>query len=583
MAIWILSTGNSDVQLKTDDNWQGLFEDVMEKPPLEVCHDRNNKFINLTKDDLTRLYPVPARVLGLAYKEKWQENFDDLDFPLLNTFLDFFEKNYLQNELNKIIVLLTDQSSIFAINGENSSPECPYWQDTIELKTIFEMYFESKKIDNTKILFKTLIPESKEQGLDHWEYTLSEVERKIHEAIVEVNYNFEQNETVYISHQAGTPAISSALQFVSLSKFKKVKFLVSNPLYDYDINTGNLKLEYKPQPIDSSKYARGIQLQKAKQLIESGLPGAALNILDTIDIDETVKEELIELVRFFNIETELDKSRKIAPETLIKDAIKRVVNALELVSCYFQEQSYIQGIALLAAAHETFLKAAIMKELSNQYSYFNLSVNGNSKRLQVTRVIEWTKSGLGFAKDPKDKKYRELDNHLKKLLGITHIENIKSYKLDILKQLDFPTNDPDLSKKFNKDRGKDDKSDHGNFSVIGSNTGMLAWLKKLSSNSSNFTSWDLMEFIGQYDREFEDDRRNQLMHNLVGAKPAEVIKYLLGNQQDISPYTDDNAGVFTAYQEKVKKPFLEQIQKLGLPYQESDLRKKLQEIASKLR
>ena len=50
----------------------------------------------------------------------------------------------------------------------------------------------TKNIDNTKILFKTIIPESNEQGLDHWEYTLSEVERKIHEAIQEVNYQFEQ-------------------------------------------------------------------------------------------------------------------------------------------------------------------------------------------------------------------------------------------------------------------------------------------------------------------------------------------------------------------------------------------------------
>ena len=113
---------------------------------------------------------------------------------------------------------------------------------------------------------------------------------------------------------------------------------------------------------------------------------------------------------------------------------------------------------------------------------------------------------------------------------------------------------------------------------------MLAWLKKLSSKSTKFTSWDLMEFIGQYNREFEDDRRNQLMHNLVGAKPKEVIKYLLGNQDKyISQYTDDHAGVIKAYEKEVKQPFLDQIKKLGLPYKESDLRKQLQEIASKLR
>ncbi|MBO1065194.1 MULTISPECIES: hypothetical protein [Nostocales] len=580
MAIWIITTGNSDVQLKTDDNWcQFYYKQAKKQEPLKFCNDEDNKLLNIQQDNLTQFYPVPARVLGLAYKNKFQDNFEDLAFPLLDTFFEYFNKDDIHGQIvkipNKIIVLLTDQSSIFDTQQKYSYPESPYWQDTIELEPILKEYFDRnlKKINIQceKFLFKTLKPQSDKEGLDNWEYTLSLVEETIHKAVEEIDYNSTQEETVYISHQAGTPAISSAVQFVSLGKFNNVQFLVSNPSYHVS------KLEYKSQPIDSSKYARGIQIQKAKQLIESGLPGAALNILDTINIDENVKEELIELVRFFNIETELVKSGKFDP----KSAIERVVKALELVSCYFQEQSYIQGITLLAAAHETFLKAAIIKELSNQYSYFYLSVNGNSKRLQVTKVIEWTRGGLGFVKDPKDTEVWDLDNHLKKLLGITNIENIKSYKLDILKQLSFPTHDHNLSKKFNKNRGKDDKNDHGNFSVIGSNTGMLAWLKQLSSNSSNFTSWDLMEFIGQYDREFEDDRRNQLMHNLVGAKPKEVIKYLLGNQ-DNSKYTD-YPGVINAYEKEVKAPFLEQIKKLGLPYKESDLRKQLEEIASKLR
>ena len=48
MAIWILSTGNSDVQLKDNSysRWEKLLNDAKEKPPLDICHDRNNKFLN---------------------------------------------------------------------------------------------------------------------------------------------------------------------------------------------------------------------------------------------------------------------------------------------------------------------------------------------------------------------------------------------------------------------------------------------------------------------------------------------------------------------------------------------------------
>jgi hypothetical protein len=532
MAIWILSTGNSDVQLKDNSYslWEKLLNDAKEKAPLDICHDRNNKFLNLTKDDLIRLYPVPARVLGLAYKEKLQENFYNLDFPLLNTFFKFFDKDDLQNQLSKIIILLTDQSSIFGINGENSSPECPYWQDTIELKTILEKYFKTKNINNTKILFKTLTPESKEQGLDHWEYTLSEVERKIHEAVEEVNYKFEQNEIVYISHQAGTPAISSALQFVSLSKFKKVKFLVSNPLYDMDT------LEYQPQSIDSSKYARSIQIQKAKQLIVDGFPGAALKILEAItEIDTTIKLQLKRLVGVLNIENNLVKGNEFD----VEPAIYRVIDALEIVHILFENRNYIQGITLLAAAHETFMKAAIVKKLHKDNKDNN---------------IKWSEPGLGFVGN--------LD---------------REAKIAILRKLNFPVDNSLFNKKL---KNKDTDINR----IIGSNEGMFEWLCKLYDSSFKPTSWKLLQYIGKYLRSYGTDRRNQLMHNLVGAKPKEVIKYLLGDQDKyISQYTDDNAGVIRAYEKEVKQPFLEQIKKLGLPYKESDLRKQLQEIASKLR
>jgi len=568
MAIWVITIGNSDVQLKTDSNWQDLFLEVNTEPPINICHDDNNKFLNIKQDDLSSLYPIPARVLGIVYQDKLKEYFEDFAFPLLDIFFDYFDRDNIldlrDNIPDKIIILLTDQSSIFDTDGKKSYPESPYWQDTIELERILNEYFSRKlKERNIKcqnLLFKTLEPQADKEGLDHWEDTLSLVEETIHQAIEQIHYSSSQKERVYVSHQAATPAISSSVQFVSLSKFNNVKFLVSNPSYDVD------KLNYKPQCIDSSKYQRGIQIQKAKQLIQSGLPGAALNILDNIDISPEVKSTLEEKVRFFNIESELAKNGKF--ESL--SAIVRVVAALELISCFFKEQNYIQGITLLAAAHETFLKAVIIKELYSKYTYFTIPLNGNTKRLRVKDIIEWNKTGLAFVKNPKDKELWEFDNHLKNLLSV-NVRNIKSQKIDILKQLSFPIDSTDLFQKL-------DKGEFGNFSVIGSNTGMLEWIRRLRSD---FVPWKLMEFIGQYNRGYEDDRRNQLMHNLVGAKPEEVIQYLLGNHSNSNYY--DTTGVLSAYEKEVKTPFLDEIKRLGIPYQESNLQEELQEIASKLR
>ena len=220
----------------------------------------------------------------------------------------------------------------------------------------------------------------------------------------------------------------------------------------------------------------------------------------------------------------------------VQPAIYRVIDALEIVEIFFEKQNYIQGITLLAAAHETFMKAAIVKKIHKDNN------------------IKWSEPGLGFVGN--------LD---------------RKAKIEILRKLKFPVDDS----RFNNNLNKEDINSINR--VIGGNEGMFEWLCKLYDPLFKSTSWKLLQYIGKYRRSYGTDRRNQLMHNLVGAKPKEVIKYLLGDQQDTSPYTDDNAGVVNAYKEQVKKPFLEQIKKLGLPYKESDLRKQLEEIASKLR
>ncbi|MBD2359577.1 hypothetical protein H6G41_34430, partial [Tolypothrix sp. FACHB-123] len=94
----------------------------------------------------------------------------------------------------------------------------------------------------------------KDEGLDNWEQALKLVQQELSISTLDIK----PIDNIYVSHQAGTPAISSAIQFVSLAKFgKKVKFLVSN--------------EYEPENtrlITSSNYLRGIQLQEAKVLLE---------------------------------------------------------------------------------------------------------------------------------------------------------------------------------------------------------------------------------------------------------------------------------------------------------------------------
>ena len=528
MNVWILTIGNSDVQLKSGYK-KSLWNNHYVKFEKEYKHT-----FEPTKETPKSPATVPARVMGIVYGTNLDNQiFEELQFPLLDRFTEYLQGT---NCPDKIIVILTDQENVFG-KGDKNKKECPYWQDTRTLKPILEKYFEQ---DNKYPQLKTgehihylpLEAEPEKEGLDDWNECLRLVDQLFQtEQITSIN----KDANIFVSHQAGTPAISSAVQFTSLAKFEKqVQFLVSN--------------EYKDReaiPIPSSKYLRGIQIQKAKQLIVDGFPGAALKILEDItEIDTNTKLQLKRLVGVLNIEYNVSKrkdfnGRNQSKEFDADEAITRVIKALEIVEIFFEKQNYIQGITLLAAAHETFMKAAIVKKLHKDYKDNN---------------IKWSEPGLGFVGN--------LD---------------RKAKIEILRKLKFPVD----NSRFNDNLNKEDINSINR--VIGGNEAMFEWLCELYDPLFKSTSWKLLQYIGKYRRSYGTDRRNQLMHNLVGAKPKEVIKYLLGDQQDTSPYTDDNAGVVNAYKEQVKKPFLEQIKKLGLPYKESDLRKQLEEIASKLR
>lgn len=556
MSTWIITTGNSDVQLKTDDNWNTLYGEVKQQPPLLHCD-----FAAINPDEFTDLYPVPARVLGLVYKDKIEidKYFKDLSFPLLDNFFEYFHRHKLEYP-KTIIVLITDQESIFTVPEQYDYSDSPYWRDTCELESILEKYikmkFQQENIYYEKLIFKRLEPNTNQiyqnqrsYGLDNWNETLNVVNNVFQKLLNEITLN--QSEIVYVSHQAGTPAISSAVQFASLGKFQQVQFLVSNPYINEDF-----KPLFESQIIPSSNYWRGIQIQKAKQLILNGLPGAALEILKDIgDIDAKAKMDLTRMVGVFNIANNLPKRKEKEPgqEFEPKEAVKRIIDALELIEIFFTNKNYLQGISLLSAAQEVFLKAAIINELRKQHLTIEISVNGQDITLNINKVICWNETGLGF------------ENNLR--------YETKEIKLEILKLLNFPVDDKsqELQKILEK------LKNYGNFNVIGSNQGMLVWLSNLRPDFKPLI-WGLLEWIGQYKREHQDDRRNQLMHNLLGVKTEEVTKYLLGTETN-NIYEDN---VLSAYKEKVKQPFITGIQKLEISDYTSNLREKLKNIADSL-
>lgn len=248
MNIWIITTGSSDVQLKTNARWNSLYSKV--RSQLET-----KKQFSLSESDQSgqKRWLVPSRAMGVVYSKAFTENtehYNDLDFPLLNSFSDYLKSEKI--ELNRIIVLLTDQSDV--VNAVNKDkPSHPYWQDTCTLKPILQHYlkitFPNVVMDSDQD-FSVLKPKLGSAGLDDWNEVLTLVQQEF------VKLDIPEDATVYVSHQAGTPAISSAVQFSSLAKFRKnVQFLVSN------------EYSQKVTSIPNSTYLKAIQLQEVNALL----------------------------------------------------------------------------------------------------------------------------------------------------------------------------------------------------------------------------------------------------------------------------------------------------------------------------
>jgi len=511
MTTWIITTGNSDVALKDDKNWSSLYDKIVDD--LE-CQE----FSSLTPIDTSDKnagYTIAARILGLVYGNQ-SDYYQDLKFPLLDTFRKYLQEQRIKPE--KIIVLLTNQKQIF--NQEQIIYEnCPFWQDTCTLQPLFAKYLQDF---HCPIEFHELAPTSG-RGIDHWNETLGLVQETLEQ--IEIS----PLKTVYINHQAGTPAISSAVQFASLSRFKKVKFLVSNEFFDE-----NYERQSEAEPIESSSYWRGIQIQKAKQLIESGFPGAALKVLEDIEgIDGKAITELKDLVDFFNLKhQDTDDSQELE----ISAATQRIVDVLDLIGFFFNQQNYLQGISLLSAAQETFLKVAILTKIANISS--TITLNGNVKR--VAELLEWVPLGLFLSQSVKN-------------------ESV-AVKKSILQQLQFPV------AKYKLDSDDD-------FKITNRNFAMLAWLESLEPK---FKAWQLLKWYCNKQRNGDEDLRNQYMHNLRGMKDSDVIAYLLGYEKH------SVSRVMDAYTKYVKEPFLPAMNLVKLPYKQEKLKKRLEALADSL-
>jgi hypothetical protein len=275
VKIWVVTTGSSDVQLATDDFWNDWYRGPGVK---SACYDLPVEKIKPKQviPDSDEFYRVAPRLLGQVYDAQPEHVWECLRFPLL----DAFTARIRDEGVNQIVLLLTDQDLVFK-EADRDDVRCPYWQDTGALLSVFERYFATH-FAGVELTVLPLQPQTLEQGLDDWNEVLTLVRTALGKIEVEP-------EVVYVSHQAGTPAISSAVQFVSLSRFRSdVQFLVSN-----EYCAGQTKL------IGRSTYLRGIQLQEAKALLKRYDYSGIKVLLGTTGRDNV--DQLLETAIFWNL------------------------------------------------------------------------------------------------------------------------------------------------------------------------------------------------------------------------------------------------------------------------------------------
>ncbi|MEM9451806.1 MAG: hypothetical protein AAGA75_25210 [Cyanobacteria bacterium P01_E01_bin.6] len=325
MHLWIVTIGSSDVQLDSDRTckekkrtpseysekvWRYWYTDDIKADCNDI--DFSPKTLFPYKDETYRISP---RILGTVYQAKDQvgqdEIFSYLTFPLLDNFVKELETS---PKPEAIAIILTDQSTIFKADQQREKIKSPYWQDTFELKSILRRYFEDRfpKIPCECV---ELAPSSDEQGLDNWDSVLDLV-RQTFDGLTVKSEKIEvaSNENVYVSHQAGTPAISSAVQFCSLAKFgDRVKFLVSN--------------EYNQELTDvlpSSNYLIALKQQQAVKLLERHDYSAIKDIYsEYLSTDEIILLEAAIQWNYAKFEEFVNELQHLSDQQLAQEAKER--------------------------------------------------------------------------------------------------------------------------------------------------------------------------------------------------------------------------------------------------------------------
>lgn len=287
-VIWIVTIGNSDVKLTSEHQWGYLREQKREE--LKPCY---GDFKQPTGDS-DGLFLLPARVMGIVYGDAINTHWQYFDFPLLAEFTRKI-KSDKKHTPDRIIVLLTNQEQIFLDNNidfqyDRSDPDCPYWKDTCRLEPILRRYF-NESFGTNKAEFCILEPRVIREGLDHWDSTLRLVQRKF------LEWRISEGDRIIISHQAGTPAISSAVQLTALLRFgKKVQFLVSNEFIKDQVDL-----------LPGSSYFGTLQIQEAQQLLRRFDYAGVRRALGKIEFGTNSKQtklnyilELLELAELWN-------------------------------------------------------------------------------------------------------------------------------------------------------------------------------------------------------------------------------------------------------------------------------------------
>jgi hypothetical protein len=413
-VIWIVTTGNSDVKLSSDHQWCRLREQKVDQ--LKPCY-RDFKSPEQVED---QLFLLPARVMGIVYGDALDTHWKYLLFPLLTEFVKEIKADK-KNKPDRIIVLLTNQAKIFLENNssdqmyDRSDPDCPFWKDTTELKPIFKRFFDDN-FGSNKAEFYSLEPKTIQEGLDNWDSTLRLVQGEFE------NWGISKGDRVIVSHQAGTPAISSAIQLTALIKFgKKVSFLVGNEFIKDDAKF-----------LPASSYFDTLQIQEAQQLLKRFDYSGVRRALDKIDIKEPEKQirlnHLLEISELWNAAKFEEFSKKLGGAATSRSNTwwwKGYEMAYLAWIRMFQENSTEALFHSVRAIEGLICEWAIKTHSTDiHYKFLSIDRNGNRRNDYHSNRFRNGKEGSPTAK-------RTIDNNFTSQLYDNQKETLNKDKLGL--------------------------------------------------------------------------------------------------------------------------------------------------------